>query len=89
MARFHDGLGVFMIMFRKGNVRYRTREKRLVYKGRVIQGRAHQTAARQWQPIIYVQLGAGLTDSVKIPLPETFGTAAEAKGSLCRARSRA
>jgi hypothetical protein len=76
-----------MIILRKGIVRHRTRAKREFYKGRVVQGQARQTATGRWQPIIYIQLGAGMTDSVSIQIPETFGTAAEAKGcSVFRAK---
>ena len=76
-----------MTILRKGIVRNRTRAKREIYKGRVVQAWARLISTGQWQPIVYIQLGAGLTDAVEIPITETFGTAAEARGcSVSRAK---
>ena len=76
-----------MMSLRKAIVRNRTRAKREIYKGRVVQAWARLISTGQWQPIAYIQLGAGLTDAVEIPIPETFGTAAEARGcSVWRAK---
>jgi hypothetical protein len=50
-----------------------------VYKGRIVRECARQTSSGFWQPVIYIQLGGGLTDSVQLPVEETFSTPGEAK----------
>ena len=66
-------------MSSKGILRVSARAKYVIYKGRVVKAGAGLNSDGCWQPLVKIQLGAGLTDSVEILMDEAFRTAAEAK----------
>ena len=71
----------------EGILRVSARAKYEIYKGRVVRACAGLNANGRWQPIVNIQLGAGLTDRVEVLMDEAFRTAAEAKRrSLFRAK---
>lgn len=56
----------------------RSRTKRELYKGRVVQACARQTPGGKWQPIISIQLGGGATEIYQAAVDEEFQSVTEA-----------
>jgi hypothetical protein len=56
----------------------RSRMKRELYKGRVVQACARQTPGGNWQPIISIQLSGGATEIYQAAVDEDLRTLKEA-----------
>jgi membrane protein involved in colicin uptake len=56
----------------------RSRMKRELYKGRVVQACARQTPGGNWQPIVSIQLSGGATEICQAAVDEEFQSLKEA-----------